>query len=288
MTGGGTQNVQQTSTTQLTDQQKELIDLAMPGLKNFASNPPQLPGYSRVAGFDPAQTQGQQQVLNSVPAQQEIASGAATATNFLTNPNIVDPNSNPGLQGAINAAVRPIQEQLTTSTLPAIRGEAIANGQYGGSRQGIAEGLAAGKASSAIGDATANIVSEGYKAGLDALARGASIAPQSIGAQSLPGLTTSGVGDVRQNLAQQQLSESASDYNYNQVLPYLVGSDLVSLAGGTPGGSTVSTATGPGQSFLSSALGGLTLGSTIGPALGLTGAAGGGIGAGLAALLSFL
>ncbi len=288
MNTGGTQNVRQTSTVELNKDQQALLDLAMPGLKNFAAHPPQLPPYSRVAGFDPLQTAGQQQVLDATGGQQSVVSGAAGANNFLTNPDIVNPNSNPALAGAIDAAVRPISEQLTTSTLPAIRGEAIANGQYGGSRQGIAEGLASRSASQAIADTSSKMANEGYLAGLDALTKGVTLAPTTAASLTTPGLTTSGVGDVRQGMAQQKLSEQAGDFNYNQVLPYLLGSDLVSLVSGIPGGTTVATGNGPSNNLVSSALGGLTLGGTIGPLLGLTGPVGAAAGAGITGLLSLM
>ena len=258
----------------LNDLEKELMKLAMPGFRDFAANPPRLPGYSRVAGFDPLQTLGQEQALTAAGAQGGIAGGAAGAHRFLTDPGVVDPNSNPALRGAIEAATRPIQENLVTSTLPAIRSEFVGAGQYGGSRQGIAEGLASRSASQAIGDASSRVANEGYLAGLDAMTKGLGLTPTAQSSQLAPALTTSGVGDVRQAFGQEQLTERASDFNYEQLAPFLVSSDLASIVAGMPGGSQTVSATAPRQSPLSSILGILSLIGGLGGGGGLFGAAG--------------
>jgi len=262
----GPQTTVQKTSTELTPEQKELQALAMPGLKDFAVNPPTLPGYSRVAPFDPSQVAGQEGALSAAGTQQGIVSGGATASNLLTDPAILNPNTNPALQGAIDAAVRPIQENLVTSTLPAIRGEAVGAG-YGGSRQGIAEGLAARGASQAIGDTSARLANEGYNTGLDAMTRGLALLPQTTQAQLAPSLTTSGVGDVRQGQAQSLLTERAADFNYEQLAPFLAASDIMSIVNGLPGATNVTSATAPSRDAFSTILG---LGSVLlgGPAAG--------------------
>ena len=61
--------VTQTTTTQLSDEQKQLLKLAMPGLREFATRPASsvIPPFSGVAGFDPAQIAGQEMVLGAAP-----------------------------------------------------------------------------------------------------------------------------------------------------------------------------------------------------------------------------
>lgn len=279
---GGTKETSQTTQTILSKDQEELMKLAMPGIKSFAANPPQLPDYSRVAGFDPLQTQGQSMALGAAGSQQALASGGAQSQAHLMNPNILDPNSNPALRATIDAATRPITDQLLHSTLPNIRSGFTGAGQYGGSRQGIAEGLASRSASQAVGDTSAKVATEGYQSGLDAMSRSLGMLPSTMGAMTTPALTTSGVGDVRQAQAQALLGEKAGDFNYNQLLPYLVSSDIISAVQGIPGAKTQTTATGPQGSAISSALGGASLGASLG---GLPGAA---IGGGLMGLLSML
>src|SRR5262245_31539437 len=199
--GSSSQPQQQTTTYQLSPEQRELMNIALPGVRQFAATTPQRYQGTTVAGFDPAQQQAQAQALTAAGgAQQGIADTSAQAlTGLLTggraptavspmnlpaNPfdaGFVNPATNPILQGAITAATRPITQQLTESILPNIRSEAQLAGQFGGSRQGIAEGLAAGRALDAIGATGANLAQQTYGTNVGAIqaARG-----QDIGAET--------------------------------------------------------------------------------------------------------
>lgn len=230
--------VSQTTSTQLAPEAQQLLGLAMPHLSSFSAQIPGIQQQQKVAGFDPLQLQGQQQVLDAVPSQQSIVGSAGTGNQFLTSGDVLMPGSNPALQATIDASTRPIVETLLEQALPAIRSGAIANGQFGGSRQGIGEGLAIGRAATAVGDTAAKVANQGYQSGLDAMVKGQSLAPAIGGAQALPGLTTSGVGDVRQGLAQAELSSGLQ----SQLLPLLFGKELAGIAAGIPGGSTTTTA----------------------------------------------
>lgn len=271
-----------TTTAQLSPEQQALIKPAVAAGQNYAANPPQLPNYSQVAGFDPMQTAGQQSLLNMIMPLQQFAQGAQKSNSFLMDPAILNPSSNPALQGTIDAAVRPITENLLESVLPTVRGDAITSGQFGGSRQGIAEGLSVGRAAKAVGDTSANISTQGYLAGLDSMAKGQALSPQIANLQLLPGMVQSGVGDVRRGLTQAQLSEQAYKDMYAQVAPWLAAKEVASVGAGLPGGSTTATTTMPGQNPLATMLG---LGAT-GAGLLMGGPAGAGLGGSLAGMLS--
>lgn len=243
--------VSQTTTTQIAPQAQQLLDLAMPQLTNFAGQIPQIQSQQKVAGFDPLQLQGQQQVLDQTGAQGNIVGSAGTGNQFLTSGDVLHPGSNPALQATIDAGVRPIIETLMEQALPTIRGGAVTNGQFGGSRQGIAEGLATGRAAQAVGDTSAKIASAGYGQGLDAMTKGLQLAPSIASAQSLPGLTTSGVGDVRQGLEQAKLTSNMQ----SQLLPLMFGKELAGIAAGIPGGSSTTSASIPGQDRTMQAIG---------------------------------
>src|SRR5882672_353142 len=62
--------------------------------------------------------------------------------NFLTSGAVLNPSSNAALQQAIEGATRPIVENFQNTVLPGISQDAVASGGFGGTRQGIAEGLA--------------------------------------------------------------------------------------------------------------------------------------------------
>lgn len=248
----------QTTTHTLAPEQRELLNLAMPGLREFSKMEASqaIPGFSGVAGFDPSQTSGQEMVLASTPGQQGVVGSAAGANQLLTGGNLLYPESNPALQRTIEAGTRPITEQLLFNAMPVIRNQALSAGQFGGSRQGIAEGLAIQGAERAVGDTAAKIATPAYTAGLEAMTKGVGLAPQTAQSLALPGITTSGVGDVRQALAQSMLGEQLSRFNTSALWPLLQGKELASLVGGIPGGSTTTTASGPtAPSGLQQALG---------------------------------
>lgn len=193
---------QKATQTILTPEQKKLQNKAMPFIKEYANEtikpPPDV-----VEKFTPEQKKGQAMALDAAKTQADLAKTGAKAqtdllsgnasqasgtvldkpavasmadpnpqgTNFLTSGAVLNPNTNPALAGAIDAAKRPIVDSLLEEMLPAIRSEAALTGNFGSSRQGIAEGLAMGKASRAIGDVGATLSNEGYKSGLDAFSK---------------------------------------------------------------------------------------------------------------------
>ena len=285
MSSGSTPQTQ-TTTYQLSPEQRQLLNLAMPGVTSFASNVPQRYPESAIAGFDPSQVAGQEGALGSAGTQTNLArAGAGTSLDWLS-PNALDVRNNPALQGQIGAATRPITQALTEQALPAIRDSAERSGNFGSSRQGIAEGLASGRASQAIGDATSNIVNNQYNTNVATQPKGLELLPQTQAAQTTGDLTTSAVGDTRQALAQALLGEKVGGYNYDQLAPFLQSKEIMSLLSGLPGGTNISTASTPQKNPLTQALGGAATGASLGSALfpGVGTAAGAGIGA----LLPFL
>lgn len=283
MSFGGSKNNTTTTTVELPKETKELIGLAMPGLRSYAKNPPTLPDRSAIAGFAPEQEIGQGMALDAASSQAGIGRNAANATDFLLN-RALYPSTNPALQGTIDAAVRPLYENLTSQILPNIRGEAALRGQYGGSRQGVAEGIAARSTQQAAKDAASQIATEGYQSGLEGMYRGLALSPTVSDLQVAPAVTVSGVGDVRQGMAQNLLNEEYFRDMYGKNLPLYTAQELAAIGSGLPGGSTSVTAPQASGNPFSGALGGASLGAALFPAAGLAGPAGL-AGAGIGALL---
>lgn len=281
----GTNATQTTETkTNLSEEQEELLSLAMPGVREFAASTPERYQGSQVADFTKEQVQGQEQVLEAAKEQGKLATNLADATNFYTSGNIWDPSVNPYLQGAVDASVRPIYQNLNESTLPTIRGEAVTTGNFGSSRQGIAEGLASGRASQAAGDTASKLVQSQYETNVNAQLKAMGLVPTAQSAQTVEGTTTSGVGDVRQAMEQSKINEAVSNWNYDELAPFLQSQEIISLLQGLPGGSTTSTSTGnstkatTASQALGSAAAGASLGTAIMPGVGTAlGAAGGAV-----------
>lgn len=245
--GGGQQSTTTTTKVELSPEQRKILGLAMPNLEKFAATPASsvIPPFSGVAGFDPLQMQGQEAVLQAAPYQAGTLRAAGGGNEFLSSGAVLDPRTNPGLQGAISAATRPLTEDLLAKALPALRSGAEGAGQYGSSRQGIGEGMAYRDTGRLVTDATAKVVNPAYQAGLDAMVKAQGLAPSIAGSYSLPGATMSGVGDVRQALAQALLGEQTQRYGTEAMWPLLMGQQYAGIMAGLPGAGTTATSTGP-------------------------------------------
>lgn len=71
--------------------------------------------------------------------------------------------SNPYLQQQANAITGQLTRNLNENVMPGIRSEALASGQYGGSRQGLAEGLAASRLNQDLAPALTGLFGGAYE-----------------------------------------------------------------------------------------------------------------------------
>lgn len=286
MAKGGSTPQTQTTTSVLSPEQQELMQLAMPGVRQFAASVPKRYSGTGIAGFDPAQTAGQEMALAAAGQQQGVVAGGANASNYWTSGNVWEPENNPALRGAIDASVRPITEQYLNTVLPSIRSEADRYGQFGSTRHQLANTGAARDYMRTVGDTSSKLVNNAYDTNVNAQLKALGLLPQTAQALTIPAMTTSGVGDVRQALAQAQLSENIQGFNYDQLAPFLQSKEIMSLLPGLPGGSTVSMASTPQPNRVTGALGGAAAGAALGsmflPGIGTA------AGAGLGALLPFI
>jgi hypothetical protein len=223
------------------------------------------------------------QQINSINPQ------LAAATQFGLS-DVMDVNSNPYLQASIDAAVRPITESYTdpNGVLSNIRTNSMLNGGQGtSSRQGIAEGVAAGRYANAIGDASARVASEGYGQGLDTFSKVLGLTPGTMSAMAQPAQTFSAVGAQNESLAQAQENYEADARNWDLNAAWAPLQNWANIVyGGTGANSSTTTSGGstqrnPLMGAMGGAMSGAQLGSMI-PGLGTgVGAIGGAILGGL-------
>jgi hypothetical protein len=100
----------------------------------------------------------------------------------LNAPNL---QNNPYIQDYIRAAIDPIQQQLMQKVLPAVRSDAVSSGMFGGSRQGVGEGLGIQGFSNAATNATSGIMNNAYNTGMRAQANALKMSPIMAQLQSL-------------------------------------------------------------------------------------------------------
>ena len=232
---GGDQPVQK-STFQPSADQQQIINAALPGFRTFAATPPPS---TTVAPFNPVQQQAQSDVLAAAPKAGQVADWATagiqgttaaplpTSSDIFNDPGIWNPANNAGTRAAIDAAQRPLYDNLLQTVFPALGDTAVTAGGYGGLRQGIAQGIGIQKTQTAAGDVAAKIAEDEYNANLQAeqaryatnLGAGVTQRGQDIGAyeaaptfqtaQFVPGQAEAAVGDVQQQQQQNELNAAA-------------------------------------------------------------------------------
>lgn len=261
-----------TSRVELTEPQKNILNLAMPFAETFAKNPPRLSSAPFTAGYNGLMNAGEAVGRAAVNPMAEVAARARDTHARLTNPALLDAASNPHLQSYIQAAVRPITESFLEDTLPGIRSGAVASGQYGGSRQAIAEGIASGRTSRAIGDTSAAIASQGYGQGLQAQQSALGMTDMISDVQLDPSRALFALGEGRRAERQAQLDEIHKRQLFEQLRPLLMGQELIGLVNATPGATAVATGPGPQKpSPFQQILGGASaIAGLIGPLLSLS------------------
>lgn len=274
--GGGTSKT--TTTQELSPEQRALIAPVIPIAKNYLANPPtQFPG-SGIANFNPLQQQAQQMTMNAansmLPTLNNLPGqvGSMNAdysklmgqSDFLTSGRVLRPESNPALQGAIDAASRQTIDKFQNEIMPQITAAGIDSGGFGGTRQGIGEGLAARSATQAVSDIAARMGSENYQAGLGAMVQGFGAANNTMAGQQqlagntgnilsqtlLPAQLTESVGAQQGAMEQAKLSEQVQKYVNQQMIPFSAAQDVAAMAFGMPGGTTTSTSQQPGNPMM--------------------------------------
>lgn len=261
----------QETTVKLSPQQQELMDLAMPGVKQYASTPLQQYGGSTIAGFTPNEQAAQDAYTSgAAPTGGALAASAAGAQSKLLDPSfMLDVGNNEYLKNAMKVNADAVTRNLTESALPAIAsGATMAGGMYSGgsSREGIAQGQAIGRASKAISDSNATMMMDAYNRGLTGMQTAIQQNPNVQAQQLFAPDVLSSVGGQQRAMDQAQLDETVKKFYTGQYLPFMQSQDLINMVSGIPGATTSSTATGstPKPNMISAGLGGAASGAAIG------------------------
>jgi hypothetical protein len=227
--------------------------------------------------------QGQNAALTAAGTQANMAGQLSAAQGFGLY-DVLFPQTNPALRASVDAAVRPVTQAYTDpgGVLSQIRTDSMNAGQYGGSRQSLALGVAGGRYLDTVGDISARMHSDAYNKGLDTFSRTMALAPQNIQAQTAPAQTLSAVGQQQEAYQQQQLDYDAAVRQWSMNAPWAALQNYANIVygGSTPGTSSTSFSSGgSGGSTAMSALGGAAMGASIGSMIpGIGTAVGAGVG----------
>lgn len=274
-------------------------------------------GERQFAGFNPMYDQGEQMALGAAagPGSQALNS-AMMATQNLSgfrpdqiafNQQTVDSYFNPFQQQVVDQTMADIerQRQMASQTLGQ---QASAARAFGGSRQGVAEGVMAGEFGRTAAQTAANLRSQGYQQALglaqqqQQLNQAAGLQGAQFGlgaAQQLAGMgqartaadlqaaqTAMGLGGARQQFAQQQL-DAARNLELERLGVTQGALSMMSPTMGATQTQTTPTSTNLVTPLLGGALAGAAMFGTDGAMAGMGGISPGmgvGLGAGLGLL----
>ena len=240
---------------------------------------------------------GEQPVPFSVPSvaaqnlgvyqagQQQIGAHLANQAMEYGLTGAMDVQNNPYLQSAITAALRPTTQQYVDpgGVLSSIRTNATDSGQFGGVRQGVAEGIAAGRYTQNAMDMAGKMASSAYDKGQDTFARTLALAPQTMAMNNLPVSTLSGVGAQQEGVAQEEAAYLANQNMWNLNAPWAPLQNYANIVYGGASPSTTSTSSGEAvkKNRATGALGGAASGAAMGSTFGPYGTAIGAVAGGL-------
>jgi len=194
-----------------------LEDLYGAGSNLLASQSPE--NAAMMAGREARSAYGQS------PALQNLIQSSQTALS-----GRLDPQENPYLQRAMQSAINPLTQNYQENVLGGITDQAVQAGQTGGSRQGIAEGIAGREYLQQVGDITSGMAFQDYGAGMDRQGQAIDQAGTVANLGMMPADIMSAAGREQQLAPWQQL----------QLQQGLIGAPTVLSQGG--GGGTGGTA----------------------------------------------
>ena len=192
----------------------------------------------------------------AIPSLAQYAETLMRANQGLAGGDLLSPATNPAFMDYLNLSNQAISRQLNEEILPNLDLGAVATGNVGSSRQGIAQGLAAGRTLDAIARNTAGLTDAAYGRGLTATLGAQSLAPAIAGLSTLPA-----------DLAVQQGTLADTADNYLDRLQRERLNAYASLISGGGYGTTSTTGPDVRTGGLTGAIGGGLAGAGIAQAL---------------------
>ncbi len=262
------------SQTQVDPMRRDQVIALSDQLFGLSQQPFEMFSGQMYAGMDPLQREAlgmQEAYARGLGGMMDPAMGAWQS--MLTAPDVA---SNPYVQGMLEQQGSLLNRNLQENILPGIQTGAIGAGQLGGSRQGVAEGIAARGTQEALASQAAQTQMDAYLAGLGQQRFGLGQTGTMMGLGQMPAQILSGVGGARRAEDQLALDEEMRRFQFEQDEPWMRMERLVPTYNALTGQYTTSTneqQTTPSAFQVGSQLAGLGL---AGYGLGAFGGGGGG------------
>ncbi len=253
-----------------------------PAAQQWFNSPttPYFPG-QQVAGFTGNQQTGWDTSIENLQGMQGAAQGMAqTGQQAWDKYNSFDPFNNPALADSVTAMQQSMQKAYDRSVHQQTASNAIAAGGYGGSRQGIAEGIARGDFMDTMGKNTADMYTSAYNQGLGrqtALLQGQpgmlnatnqlAMQPYQVGNKLAQAYGN--IGSTQQQQNQNQINANMNEWQYYRDAPLNKLTGMSNLL--APGLGVAATSTGPNPNAgnpIANAIGGAAAGYGVGQSMG--------------------
>lgn len=182
------------------------LENSMQQAQMFGASPlPYATPQSMVASLNPLQSGVLNAANPALNTSRQLAGAAGQGMLPFLRGDYMNLASNPHLQAAIQAAIRPVTQAYTENVLPGIRSDFGGTDAFGLSRQGIAEGVASRGYLDTVADLSARMANSGYNSGLQATQRAFEQAPLVQGSQVLPLTQAWELGGMFQGQQQREL-----------------------------------------------------------------------------------
>lgn len=246
MGGQTTGNQSHSTTTVLPPNQQTNVDtLLQDALANYQSGGPKYYQGSTVAPVNANQTAGMAGAVDyATGAGASNVNAAQGANNYWMSPNVLtDYSKIPGYDASRQNIINGATQNLSEGVLPTIRGDAILNGQYGGTSQQIGEALATSRTNEAIAGQLGNLDLGLYNTNVNAQQQALNRAPAMYDLGLKPSQTQAQVGDNQRALDQEGIDADVKAWNFDQMRPLMNMQALQALTGtaGTYGGTQYGT-----------------------------------------------
>jgi len=174
----------------------------------------------QVAGINPTQEQGYNDLLSSARQAQQAGSGLNNAMSGWLS---AGPQWNPYLDRVINSYSNEMGRQFNENIIPGLRGQAIQANAAGGSASALAQSQAANDLQRTIGDQVGQLLANGFFGTQDRYLQTLNMAPGvmqgAAGLMGQPGAVQSTWGNLLQGQAQNNINAEMNRWNYYRDAP---------------------------------------------------------------------
>jgi hypothetical protein len=238
--GGGSS----TTTTSVPEwQQPYLTDIYQRALQQ-SYKPISYYSGNTVAGFTPEQQVAQGLTTSRALSGSPLLRAAQETTQKTVQGDFLSPETNPWLEKTYEQSARDLTNKFTQATLPNIRSSAMGAGAYGGSRHGVAEGMAYRGLQEELSDLATNIYGGAYESERNRMQNALSLAQPLAEADYADIARLSAVGEEKQAMEQALIDEMIKRYEFEQLEPWQRLGMYSNLVTGDVGGTTTSMRSG--------------------------------------------